>query len=705
VPPAGQKAARLYDALGRLTRLAEDYSGIDRYTDFAYDRASRLTRQTGYTNGTSGAENTDYAYNKAGVKTVVIYPDSGTVSFVLDSVSRVTRQTDPRSIALAFDYDPMGRLLTKHEGTNIYWTYGYNALGALTLARKGTSAGGDQVARTDRLYNGLGRLTKEDQTIRDAASKYVRYQHDKAGNMTYMEYPSGLAFGYTRTNLGQIDTVHRTAGGTNFASYTYVGDRVKRFRYLPTNEVTADRSYDGAGRLTRLTWSMTGKTYPDFSYAYDKAGNILTKTHNHRASNQTEVYDIDGLYRLADARYDFRTLTHNFEYDDLGNWLTYTNNATAQTRLHNEVNEITKIGTTEMLYDAAGNLTKDNAGGNGPYHTFYDAEKRLTRIERDDSTAVASYEYDALGRRIEFIDEIGSVTRRYYHDGDQVVQEYDASATPVLQRTYLWGNTIDELLYMKDDPNNYNFWVLHNHLYSPEVLLNGSYEIVERYDYDAYGQPVIYTGNGGDGDWWDGDETTSGTSAKGLVYLFTGRELDNLDGNTMKLYYYRARTYSPTLGRFLQRDPIGYVDGMNLYQYVASGPQRYGDPEGLMPPWSSIPRDWLRPPPSLTTQPGLTECPQDQAGSGPYGQLPGQRLIPTVPGEPFQPGTPQPWGVEGLHGIPSNLTTMQKLIFAAGQIARILANMAANTEVQILNGFIPVELYFGCELDPRHCGT
>jgi hypothetical protein len=86
--PAGQKTARLYDALGRLTRLTEDYLGIDRYTDYAYDRASRLTRQTGYTNGTTGAENTDYAYTKAGVKTLVTYPDSGTVSLGLDSVGR-----------------------------------------------------------------------------------------------------------------------------------------------------------------------------------------------------------------------------------------------------------------------------------------------------------------------------------------------------------------------------------------------------------------------------------------------------------------------------------------------------------------------------------------------------------------------------------------------------------------------------------------
>jgi RHS repeat-associated protein len=268
--------------------------------------------------------------------------------------------------------------------------------------------------------------------------------------------------------------------------------------------------------------------------------------------------------------------------DDLGNWLTYTENATAQTRLHNAVNEITKIGTTELLYDAAGNLTKDNAGGNGPYRYFYDAENRLTRIEQDNSTLVASYAYDALGRRIEFIDHPGAVTKHFLYDADQVIEEYNGAATPARQRYYIWGNYVDELLLLNDDAgDDSDYFVCYDQIYSSQALLSSTGSIVERYDYDAYGQPVIYTGNGGDGDWWDGDETTSDTSAKGLVYLFTGREYDCLDSGGLKLYYYRARTYHPLLGRFLQRDPIGYGDGMNLYEYVSGNPARYLDPTGL----------------------------------------------------------------------------------------------------------------------------
>ena len=112
---------------------------------------------------------------------------------------------------------------------------------------------------------------------------------------------------------------------------------------------------------------------------------------------------------------------------------------------------------------------------------------------------------------------------------------------------------------MHDDGDDADYFLCHNHLYSPEALLNSTGAVVERYDYDAYGLPVIYTADGGDGDWWDGDETYTAANEVGLAYLFTGREFDSLDGGSLKLYYYRARTYDPITHRFLQRDPAGHI--------------------------------------------------------------------------------------------------------------------------------------------------
>jgi RHS repeat-associated protein len=98
--------------------------------------------------------------------------------------------------------------------------------------------------------------------------------------------------------------------------------------------------------------------------------------------------------------------------------------------------------------------------------------------------------------------------------------------------------------------------------------------VVERYAYTDYGCPTITDGAGG-----AVAPNAWGTahSAVGNPYLFTGRRWDEESG----LYYYRARYYDCEGGRFLQRDPLGYEDGMAVFLYVRSRPTRFLDPSGL----------------------------------------------------------------------------------------------------------------------------
>ncbi len=141
-------------------------------------------------------------------------------------------------------------------------------------------------------------------------------------------------------------------------------------------------------------------------------------------------------------------------------------------------------GTGERYYahDAAGNLIRDDRG----YRYSYDYENRLSKVEKPDGAGdwqtVATFEYvgamfanraeirpwrNALGRRIRKVDAVASTTTLYYYDPDwRCLEERDGSE--VLQRSFIYGNYIDEVLVMSipgSPPTDY--YTLHDHLYSP----------------------------------------------------------------------------------------------------------------------------------------------------------------------------------------------------------------------------------------------
>jgi RHS repeat-associated protein len=147
-----------------------------------------------------------------------------------------------------------------------------------------------------------------------------------------------------------------------------------------------------------------------------------------------------------------------------------------------------------------------------------------------------------------------------FYDGQQILWEKaDSAAYPYV---YVYGIGIDEPLmrYENDTKVFFHF----NQLGSVTSLTDSSGNILERYDYDAYGQVTVYNSSG----------TEQSMTNYNNRYTFTGRELDW----STALIHYRARAYKPATGRFLQRDPK--VSAFNLYSYVGNSPTRYLDPDG-----------------------------------------------------------------------------------------------------------------------------
>ena len=125
-----------------------------------------------------------------------------------------------------------------------------------------------------------------------------------------------------------------------------------------------------------------------------------------------------------------------------------------------------------------------------------------------------------------------------------------------MQAEYVTGAGLDEILTMERAGPKYFY---HYDGLGSVTELTDKYGVVkENYTYDPYGMPSITN------------------SAVGNPYRFTGREFDEESG----IYHYRARQYDPKIGRFLQRDPIGYYDSMNLFAYVNNNPVNYKDPHG-----------------------------------------------------------------------------------------------------------------------------
>ncbi len=536
----GSTESYVYDVMNRLIRFTDAQNST---TAYSYDGAGNLTAVTD-----DNGKTTSYTYD---ARNRLIRADYADASFELrsyDAVDNELSRTDNSGTTVGFEYDNLNRVRKRDfPGSANDDFYTYDDAGNLLTATNANAS----IAYT---YDGAHRVLSE-----SLNGKTTSYTYNTAQGKRTITYPGGRSIDEYMTVRRVLATI-KEAGAT-LASYSYdLANNLSARAYA--NGVSTSYTYNDNSWLTAIDHSSTAQIAA-FEYLYDKEGNKIYEKKLHRAA-YSERFDYDNMHRLTGFKVG--TLVGNdipspssqsqFNYDGVGNRSTVVRNGATTTYTANAMNEYTQIvtgGSISPVYSSNGNLTYD-----GVNNFAFDSYDRLASVN---AGSTATYLYDALDRRIAKI--AGGTTINYYYDDERIIEERDASDAVIA--TYVHGNWIDDLVCM-DRNSGERYYYHDNEIGSIVAISNTNATVVERYEYDAYGGLTMY----------DNAYTAISASAVGNRFTFTGREYDSESG----LYYYRARHYDPAHGRARQRDPLHYIDGMNLYEYAQSRPTFHSDPMG-----------------------------------------------------------------------------------------------------------------------------
>ena len=607
---SGKVVSYTYNRTNQLAtrQWARTISGTPITTTYSYDSSTR--ELTGVSYNDSLTPSLTYTYNRLGqAATVADIAGTRTFNYNLSGTLELSSEDLP-------SYFNTRRI-----------SYGYDTTGSGTKGRPislglGTSSNSTANQTVTYGYDGYGRINSVAANASGYTSYTYGYSYASNSNLVASVTNSTLSYTDTRTYDAFHDwTDNRTTtiSSTTKAAFAYSQDNMGRTTQVAktgelynrygngTEGLTTYYGYDDLSQLTsEVTKVGTGSTVltgrNDSAYAYDSIGNRSSRTHNSNSVNYTAnslnqytQRDVTGVFDVAGAAGSGTTVTvtrsgggtdtaarhgqyffDGYSVTNTSNPLFYTLTVSDGTTNTNVPAYIAKTAEP-FSYDDDGNLLSD-----GRWNYIYDAENRLLTMETIPAAVTAgvtrqklTFAYDYLGRRVSKVVQSGwtgssyantDLSRRFIYNGWNLMAELDHLSSDAIVSSHFWGldlagpgqttGGIGALLMTQEGSNSYlpvydGNGNVHGMITAGSVTLGGtSYsagDIVAAYEYDAFGNTLRESG---------GYATTN-------PFQYSTKFTDMETG----LIYYGLRYYSPSLGRFVNRDPIGEAGGLNLYGF------------------------------------------------------------------------------------------------------------------------------------------
>ncbi len=551
---------------------------------YAYTPDGRLATRT-WARGVVTA----YAYDSSGALTNTVYSDgTPTVSMAYDRVGNLVNATTAGVVTNLYAYDLYGHCTNEWQNDFNLTRY-YDALGRSTgYAINGTR-------QTTIAYDSLGRIATmsvpsgqsnnpNNRTIEQFSWAYLPGSDLKAS----LQYPNGLTASWQYDANNQLIQVCNATPTNVISQFDYTYDAAgRRVSIAKSGSAFGDLSgsidsytYNARSELISARRTKNGQPIPGFSedFDYDPIGNRRSSsTYNERGEAQTSTYQANNLNQYTsrttpgyaavrgEAAPEATVTVNENPTWRLGEYFfgsdTFDNSSSggfAELETYavlasptNGPDEVSAVTSQVYLAQSSDTFAYDDDGNQtlittktGLWRVTYNGENRPVRWVRDSDNTTLAMAYDHMGRRRE------KNAQRFFYDGYQQIANFHSPTPTQNSNYYIWDCTepvatrplawhyVDSVSYYTHDGNKN---------VSEVVASIGS--LAAAYEYAPFGVVI----------------TQRGEFAAVNPWRFSCEFEDDEFG----CVYYMFRNYEPTVGRWLERDPV--EDNANLYLYDCHG--------------------------------------------------------------------------------------------------------------------------------------